>query len=78
MPRNRAGRPRANAPWSRDVRSVRVRSCADGLLRVEPDWIPEAIEYGATPVGFPTRMDFAAFCERLINEALGKGDSNAS
>lgn len=49
---------------------MRVHSCADGSMKVEPAWLREPVEYGATPVGLPTRMAFASFCEKAINDAL--------
>lgn len=70
MARNRGGRPRKPRPWTDDVRTVRVHSCADGSMKVEPAWLHEPVEFGATPVGLPTRMAFATFCEKAINDAL--------
>ena len=69
-PQPAQGRAEAGDAWDEEVRSVSVKSCADGTMRMEPNWIEEPLEPGCTPVGVGTRLAFASFCESAINAAL--------
>lgn len=64
------GRPRKPRPWTNDVKSVEVKSCADGNLYVYVRWLHERAELGCAPAGVMTRVAFATFCEQAINAAL--------
>lgn len=64
------GRPRKERPWTQDVSSVEVKSCADGNLQVHVRWTKEPAEVGSSPVGVMTRLAFAEFCAKAIKAAL--------
>ncbi len=64
------GRPRKSRPWTNDVASVEVKSCADGNLQVHVRWKKEPSEVNCSPVGVMTRIAFAEFCQKAINAAL--------
>ena len=55
----------------RRVLSFHVRSCADGSLRVEPEWSDEPGELGSTPAGVLTRSALAAAVQEALDRCLG-------
>lgn len=54
------------------IKSYKVKSLANGWMQVEPQYIDEPIEEGATPIGVLTRLSVAAEIERILNDELKK------
>lgn len=52
------------------ISSVRVVSCADGMLRIRPYWRRQFVFGDQRLPGILTRMGSANYLEELINEAL--------
>lgn len=54
----------------REVHCFLVVSCADGTLRLEPEYVHEPVEPGCAVLGVDARMALAEWVQRVVNREL--------